>query len=132
MDLHRFNPFAQQRLDKIEKVEILRAFDWPEIREAHIKKHPRCAFCGSTKYLDVHHIKPVSTHPELELDLENLVTLCSYSTRFKGLNCHLAIGHAFFWQRINPNVLRDIAYLRKLLAQDNALFPSDYYSKDKS
>ena len=129
MDLHRFNPFAQKWAKTTEEVEILRAPEWSEIREAHIKKHPRCAFCGSTKYLDVHHIKPVSTHPELELDPRNLVTLCSESTRFKGLNCHLAIGHAFFCQRINPNVLRDIRYLRKLLKQDRSLFPPGYFKK---
>ena len=35
-----------------------------------------CAFCGSTQYLEAHHIQPRTTNPELQTDLENGITLC--------------------------------------------------------
>jgi hypothetical protein len=36
-----------------------------------------CERCGSTQHLHGHHIKPVSTHPELSGDPTNIVVLCS-------------------------------------------------------
>lgn len=40
----------------------------------------KCCECGSIKALNAHHIKRKSTHPELALNLDNGITLCS--------NCH--------------------------------------------
>lgn len=37
----------------------------------------RCVKCGARSRLEVDHIKPVRTHPELSFDLTNLQTLCA-------------------------------------------------------
>ena len=36
----------------------------------------QCVICGSKKKLNAHHIDPVKTHPHLQLDLDNGITLC--------------------------------------------------------
>lgn len=36
----------------------------------------KCTKCGATENLQVHHIKPRKTHPELVMDEDNCVTLC--------------------------------------------------------
>lgn len=36
----------------------------------------KCAVCGSTKNLQVHHIIPITILPELKLDNNNLIPLC--------------------------------------------------------
>ena len=36
----------------------------------------RCVQCGASGNLEVDHVKPVRSHPELALDLSNLQTLC--------------------------------------------------------
>lgn len=41
----------------------------------------RCVECGSSVALEVHHLLPVNTYPEYELDDDNCVTLC--------YGCHL-------------------------------------------
>jgi len=79
-----------------------RASGWKKVRKAHIKAHPSCAACGRTDYLEVHHIKDYSEHPELELDPNNLITLCD-----KGTKCHLTFGHLGNWSSINPEVEED-------------------------
>lgn len=89
-------------------VEDGRSDQWPEVRAAYIAKHPACAACGISgpdAELNVHHVKPVSKYPELELDPDNLITLC---TRH---NCHLMIGHLGDTRAWNPCVRRDAARL---------------------
>jgi len=36
----------------------------------------RCVQCGAASDLQVDHIKPLRSHPELSFDLDNLQTLC--------------------------------------------------------
>ena len=79
-----------------------RSRGWTGIRRAHLDKHPFCQVCGRTNHLEVHHIKDYSTYPELELDMGNLITLCSGSTR-----CHFIFGHLGDWGSINPDVVED-------------------------
>ncbi len=76
---------------------LTRSKSWRVARNHHIKNHNICAACGRTDGLEVHHIKDVSTYPELELKPDNLITLCSKS-------CHLLFGHLRSWKSINPNV----------------------------
>ena len=46
--------------------------------------HDTCASCGiESTGLDVHHVQPVATHPELKADPDNLVLLCR--------RCHINI-----------------------------------------
>ena len=60
---------------------------WPHVEKLHLKLEPVCAACGSSKKLNVHHKKPFHLFPELELDLNNLITLCMDK------ECHVKIGH---------------------------------------
>jgi RNA-directed DNA polymerase len=54
--------------------------DWAVLRLSELEHdHYRCVYCGSTDYLDVHHIRPRSQHGTDQMD--NLVTLCR--------SCHL-------------------------------------------
>lgn len=84
-----------------------RSRGWSKVRKAHIKEHPFCAACGTKRKLEVHHIADFSEHPQLELNPENLITLCSAGTR-----CHLTFGHLGLYRSINPAVVVDSALYR--------------------
>jgi len=86
------------------KPRSIRHKDWPRVRREHLKSHGACAACGRTvkKELEVHHVRPVHLFPELELDPDNLITLC------EGVHdCHHRIGHSFDWHAWNPLVRED-------------------------
>lgn len=94
----------------------LRSPRWDDARKRHLKRFPTCAACGSETNLQVHHIKPFHLYPELELDEENLITLCETKTH----KCHFKIGHLNNWRRENPNVIEDSEkYLER--EKENAL-----------
>jgi 5-methylcytosine-specific restriction protein A len=79
---------------------------WPEVRKKHLLLHPTCEVCGGNKQLEVHHKQPFHTNPELELDPNNLITLCEAN---KGGCCHhLHFGHLGNYKNINPNVEEDV------------------------
>ena len=78
---------------------------WSRVRKIHIKENPKCLACGGTKKLEVHHIKPFNKNPELELDLDNIVTLCE--NKNNGVNCHLLFGHLGNYRSINPDIIKD-------------------------
>jgi len=76
-----------------------------EIVERHFKENnPSCAACGSKNRLNVHHILPFHIHPELELDPNNLITLC-----MDVKECHLQLGHAGDFKKFNDHVREDAA-----------------------
>lgn len=79
-----------------------RSDQWPKVKKKHLLLNPRCAACESRKNKVAHHIKPFHLFPELELDPENLVTLCN-----KGH--HLLFGHLMDYMSYNMNVLTDVA-----------------------
>ena len=81
-----------------------RSSGWGKVRKQHIKKNPTCAACGSKHDPEVHHIKDFSTYPELELDPDNLITLC-------GRRCHFLLGHLKDFKSINPTIVEDAAKL---------------------
>lgn len=83
-----------------------RSPQWTSFRNEFLKRHPICAACDRTSKLEVHHIKPFHTHPELELDTTNLVTLCEFH--------HLVVGHKGNWNDINDNVLLHCVELRRI------------------
>lgn len=68
-----------------------------------------CAACGRSEHVVAHHKQPFHLHPELELDESNLIPLCEG----RAINCHLAIGHLYFWPSFNPTVDADAAYIAK-------------------
>jgi len=69
-----------------------RSPEWSEFRNAHIKE--KCEYCGKGFFLELHHIKPFNLFPELELDSENVITLCRLH--------HFHLGHFFNWRKYNP------------------------------
>lgn len=76
-----------ERLESVDSnvFEGERSAQWASVRNEFVSKNPSCAACGSRKDLNVHHIKPFHSNPELELDMKNLITLCREH--------HFRIGH---------------------------------------
>lgn len=79
---------------------ISRSPKWNRVRSKHLKQHPCCAACGRSLKVEAHHIEPVHINPERELDLSNLITLCSTP-------CHIVFGHFMNWKSWNKNVVND-------------------------
>lgn len=56
---------------------VLRSPRWKSVRYLAKKRDGfKCVECAASRRLEVHHVKPVRTHPELAFDLGNLMTLC--------------------------------------------------------
>jgi hypothetical protein len=69
--------------------------------------------CGGRVSLEVHHLMPYQKYPELELDKNNLITLCESKSK-----CHWIIGHLLNWRSYNPNAKADaLAFREKLLTR---------------
>lgn len=81
----------------------IRSPQWDKVRKNFLKDHQACVACGRTERLEVHHIKPFHLYKELELDPNNLMTLCENTDT----KCHLMIGHNGHWKRENVNVIAD-------------------------
>lgn len=97
-----------------------RSREWSKVRNQYLKQHSACEVCGSKKDVQVHHIKPFHSHPELELDPSNLITLCV--SKYWGFSCHLAVGHGGNWKWENPFVWEDIETIRQIM-YDRKLTP---------
>jgi|GEM_PF-479465 hypothetical protein len=89
-------------VNSFEGFQGQRASEWPKVRRQHLDANPRCAACGSDKSLQVHHKKPFHCEPCLELDAENLITLCPL--------CHFYFGHLLRWKSWNVDVSKDAAW----------------------
>jgi len=85
-------------------ISTQRSGKWPTVEKHFREEHPTCAACGGNKNINIHHIHPFHIDPALELDPNNLLTLCMGK-----LECHLQIGHAGSFKQYNPNVRRDAA-----------------------
>ena len=101
-------------LDKIlsfffsEQLFGSRSYQWTKTRKEFLENNPCCAACGRDKKLEVHHIKPFHLHPELEYDMNNLITLCDDP-------CHFVFGHLMNYQSWNENVVHDCKiYIEKI------------------
>ena len=81
---------------------------WPGVQKLHLKFHPVCESCGSTNKLNVHHKKPFHLFPQLELDMNNLITLCMDPEK----ECHILIGHGDNFKDYNPDVEVDAQKVR--------------------
>jgi len=79
---------------------------WYKVRKIFLKDNCTCAVCGGNKKIEVHHIKPFYLFPELELDINNLITLCE--NKKYGVNCHLLFGHLGDYKKYNINVINDV------------------------
>ena len=74
---------------KVAQPEFLESYAWRKLRmEALLKYGPKCMCCGATPktgaIMNVDHIKPRQTHPELALELDNLQILCGECNHGKG------------------------------------------------
>ena len=78
-----------------------RSSQWRTVRKEHLKEESVCQVCSKNSSLEVHHIIPFYEDPSLELEPENLVTLCR--------RCHLFIGHIGYYRAINTSCLEDVA-----------------------
>lgn len=72
---------------------------WPAARKLHLQQNPSCAVCGTSNYLQVHHVVPFNEDPTLELEPTNLMTLCAFNL------CHLEIGHGDNFKFFNPRLI---------------------------
>ena len=83
----------------------LRSSGWYQFRKIHIKKNCEC--CGAKgkllQPLQLHHIESFATNPALELDPNNVITLCWY--------CHFVHAHFRNYKSINENIREDSAIL---------------------
>lgn len=69
---------------------------WRKTRNAFLILQCRCQMCGTTKKLEVHHIKSWHLFPALRFVFTNLITLCRA--------CHFRFGHFLNWKGQNPDV----------------------------
>lgn len=82
---------AKNTYSKKESDDFLASYEWRSLRMVVIKKYGnRCMCCGAIPSKDndvvinVDHIKPRKTHPELALEVTNLQILCSPCNHGKG------------------------------------------------
>jgi 5-methylcytosine-specific restriction enzyme A len=104
--------------DKPEFMLVGRSGKWPEVRKKHLEKHPTCAACGMPnidRQLEVHHVVPYHIAPNLELDPENLITLCDAPTR----PCHRCFGHLWDWHKSNPYVRAVCSHFLTTISEQN-------------
>ena len=88
--------------DKLLLAKFTPHSDWPAVRRAHLRRYNVCTVCGTRKKLAAHHIRPIQWYPELELEPENLITLCEGPA-----NHHLFVGHLMDWKSYNVNVVAE-------------------------
>ena len=94
-----------------------RSSKWRKVRKAYLADHPRCELCETRGKAEVHHKIPFHLAPDLELDPDNLITLCE-NKKF-GINCHLLVGHLGNYRRTNTVVDADVAVWRIKLDVDD-------------
>ena len=100
---------------RVGGIVAARSPKWPTFRRQFLATHAACEACGITNNLEVHHVVAFHEHPELELDVSNVMTLCEQTG---GEECHLNVGHRFGtmtkgnWKVNNPNAREDARALR--------------------
>ena len=97
---------------------VARSPEWSRVQKEHLKREPACAACGYRgRKVQVHHVKPFHLHPQLELDPNNLITLCCA----RGREHHLLLGHLDEWASFNENIRADVKrFYHKTSAQIRA------------
>lgn len=91
-----------------------RSPEWPRVERAYKRAHPACEICGYDKHVQVHHKQPFHLRPDLELDPDNLISLCEPPGR--SMKCHLIFGHVGNFRLFNPAIGQDAPYWRHKLA----------------
>lgn len=82
---------------------------WNKVRDDYFADHPHCAFrgCKCDGPFAVHHIKPYHLYPELELDPNNLITVCAGGPHSP--NHHLYVAHDGNYSTYNPDAVQQLA-----------------------
>nr|DAU49992.1 MAG TPA: NinG recombination protein [Caudoviricetes sp.] len=71
---------------------------WKKKRKAILDRDDhKCLICGSNTDLQVHHILSISTHPQLRLDDNNLISVCT--------QCHENIHNNLYSQIYLTNLI---------------------------
>jgi len=83
---------------------------WSGVCREFLQTHSVCAVCSTQKDLQFHHIIPFHLYPDLKLNPDNLITLCT--SKYWGFNCHLIAGHGWNFRYENPWILEDIEKLK--------------------
>lgn len=86
-----------------------RSGQWPKVRKEHLLIEPGCAVCGKKDDVEVHHVLPFHKEPALELDPDNLITLCR--------DHHFFVGHLLSWKSWNVDVRKDSKAWRKKIEE---------------
>ncbi len=81
-----------------------RSSKWPALRNAFIRENPNCVVCGQDADT-VHHLKPFHVAPELELDRNNLASVCD--------KCHLTVAHLNQWRLWNERFWTVVEWMNK-------------------
>ena len=81
-----------------------RSGQWPKVRKEFVRKNPICAICGKKWFLNVHHVQPFHLNQTLELDENNLITLCRTD--------HFSWGHFYAWKSFNKDVKIDVERIK--------------------
>lgn len=102
------DPFCANSVDFF--TEAVRSPEWKTVSNDFLKGK-KCAICGSSDNLEAHHKKSFKEHPELELDLSNLMPLCRNPSR----NCHFVFGHLMNWKTINHDIDNTVPYFQLLI-----------------
>lgn len=89
-------------------ISTKRSSRWPTVEKYFRKTHPTCAACGSKNRLNVHHIQPFHIFPELELDINNLITLCMGKKE-----CHLRLGHGSDFKAYCPDIRKYVEQVKQ-------------------
>jgi len=82
-EAHTKNKFVSRSYDQLRGSSSARGYDgkWAKLRLVALRRDSYlCQEClkqdRPTAARDVDHIKPIATHPELRLDIDNLQSLC--------------------------------------------------------
>lgn len=86
--------------------QVTKTRRWQRVRSLVLRRDGfRCVNCGTAGRLEVDHIKPVRTDPDLAFDLSNLQSLCS--------TCHTRKTRVELGQKTEPMSVEQIHNRRK-------------------
>jgi hypothetical protein len=101
---------------------------WNETRKNYLVKFPKCAVCGDSSNVEVHHKFPfhfvvAMDRPDLELDEDNFITLCEDTVH----DHHLLIGHVDDWKSFNhpANPKQLDAFVTRFKGKDENFIKAD-------
>lgn len=87
-----------------------RSSTWPKFKREYEKTHPKiCAFCKTTKRIELHHQVPFHIDPSLEEEPSNMIWVCR--------DHHFYFAHLMDWSSYNKTVLADSELWTEKIAQ---------------